>query len=91
VEQAAAAADSMQEQSNKLAQVVSVFKLDAAQLTAHVAVAHAAPPPRVAARRPAVPLRRPASASAAVSAAPKRIAAAKAAATTAADGDWEEF
>ena len=89
VEQAAAAADSMQEQSNKLAQVVSVFKLDAAQLTAHVAVAHAAPPPRVAARRPAVPLRRPASAS--VSAAPKRIAAAKAAATTAADGDWEEF
>ncbi|MES2162734.1 MAG: methyl-accepting chemotaxis protein [Pseudomonadota bacterium] len=85
VEEAAAAAESMQEQSAKLADVVSVFKLDAS----HMAVqARPLPParPRDALRplRPAPVVRAPARK--ALAAAPKRAAVA-----SAKDGDWEEF
>ncbi len=84
VEEAAAAAESMQEQSAKLADVVSVFKLDASQMATQ---ARALPParPRVAvpARRPAPAV--PAPAKKALAAAPKRAAVA------ASESDWEEF
>ena len=85
VEEAAAAAESMQEQSAKLADVVSVFKLDPAQT---VASARALPPARV--RVAALP-RRPALA---VATAPKKTSAPAAkkpvVTSTQADG-WEEF
>jgi len=89
VEQAAAAAESMQEQSAKLADVVSVFKLDAAYSTP--ALPHAAAPAR------ARPL--PRRAVAVAVAAPKPAAAEKPAAlaprkavvTASESGDWEEF
>jgi methyl-accepting chemotaxis protein len=82
VEEAAAAAESMQEQSAKLADVVSVFKLDASFTSPAL--------PRVPAK-PAL-TRRPVAV-----AAPKPAAAAKPAAqekrkpVTASEGDWEEF
>ncbi|MTV39611.1 methyl-accepting chemotaxis protein [Duganella radicis] len=82
VEEAAAAAESMQEQSAKLADVVSVFKLDAAN--APPALPRAAAP----ARAKALPRRMPAVA------APKPAAPAaprKAVATANESGDWEEF
>ncbi|MEG2030593.1 MAG: methyl-accepting chemotaxis protein, partial [Janthinobacterium sp.] len=57
VEEAAAAAESLQEQSGQLAQVVSVFKLDGAP-SAPARAAGTASAPRVAAAvRPAVPAR----------------------------------
>ncbi|GJI99527.1 methyl-accepting chemotaxis protein [Duganella rhizosphaerae] len=84
VEEAAAAAESMQEQSAKLADVVSVFKLDAAQMATQ---ARALPPvrPRDAVRplRPAPAVAAPASK--ALATAPKR------AATASSESDWEEF
>ncbi|VVD99260.1 Methyl-accepting chemotaxis protein I [Pandoraea pneumonica] len=63
VEEAAAAAGSLEEQANRLKSVVSVFRLEAGQSAAHAAVAHAAPAlaaipvsaataPRAAARPP---------------------------------------
>ncbi|MBV7535524.1 MCP four helix bundle domain-containing protein [Duganella sp. sic0402] len=82
VEEAAAAAESMQEQSAKLADVVSVFKLDASFTSPAL--------PRAPAR-PALP-RRPVAV-----AAPKPATAAAPAAqekrkpVTASEGDWEEF
>ncbi|MDC8758521.1 methyl-accepting chemotaxis protein [Janthinobacterium fluminis] len=90
VEQAAAAAESMQEQSQKLAEAVSIFKLDGDQQQ-RPAVHAAAPRAAVkAAPRPAMPraaavraaVARPASAPAA---APQKISAA------AAGDEWEEF
>ncbi|MRW89086.1 HAMP domain-containing protein [Duganella sp. FT80W] len=81
VEEAAAAAESMQEQSAKLADVVSVFKLDAA-LSAP-ALTHKAP-----VRAKALPRKVPAVAAPAKPAvkAPKKVAA------TANESDgWEEF
>jgi len=82
VEQAAAAAESMQEQSAKLADVVSVFKLDAASMP---------PPPRPALRRPVAravaPLKRP---KAVAGPAPKPVVKRETTAATA-GGDWEEF
>ncbi|MYM93087.1 methyl-accepting chemotaxis protein [Duganella vulcania] len=84
VEEAAAAAESMQEQSAKLAEVVGVFKLDASQMAMQ---ARALPPARP---RVASPARRPAPAVAAqptkaLAAAPKRTAVASS------ESDWEEF
>ena len=102
VEQASAAAASMSEQAQRLAQVVSVFNVGAA----------AAPAPAASARRPAASARVPAAAPAraAVKAAPAvakaqapgaamptppQLPRAKAAATTATasatDADWETF
>jgi methyl-accepting chemotaxis protein len=87
VEQAAAAAESMQEQSAKLADVVSVFKLDGLLLPAPTHAARSAPR---AQPRPALPPRR---ARAAVSAPPPKAAPdskRKAIATSDPDS-WEEF
>ncbi|USX16265.1 methyl-accepting chemotaxis protein [Oxalobacteraceae bacterium OTU3CAMAD1] len=92
VEQAAAAAESMQEQSAKLADVVSVFKLDGLQLPAPVAASS-----RLAPRtptRPALPPRRAKPVAVAAVSAPATKAAQdskrKAITTNDADG-WEEF
>ena len=93
VEQAAAAAESMQEQSAKLADVVSVFKLDGLQLPAPVAASSTRSAPR-ASTRPALPPRRAAPAAVAAVSAPARKtapdSARKAITTNDADG-WEEF
>ncbi|NYE59102.1 methyl-accepting chemotaxis protein [Duganella sp. 1224] len=107
VEEAAAAAESMQEQSAKLADVVSVFKLDASQV--------AAPPdaPRAPARAAALPRRATAGTATAMAKARPAIATMKDQATapastprprpaspvaaaprkavTANESDWEEF
>ena len=92
VEQAAAAAESMQEQSAKLADVVSVFKLDGLQLPAPVAASIRGAPR--APIRPALPPRRAKPTAAAAVSAPVRKAAPdstrKAIASNEADG-WEEF
>ncbi len=82
VEEAAAAAASMQDQAGKLAEVVSVFKLDwahsvAVPVTRPVAAA-AAPAARPAVARKAAP-------------APKAIAAKPVKREPVAAGDWEEF
>jgi methyl-accepting chemotaxis protein len=93
VEEAAAAAEAMQEQAGKLAEAVAVFKLDRAAV-AVAAPAPAALPVRAAATKPAMkpaakPLPAPrvqAPARAAVPVrAPARVPAHEAA------GDWEEF
>ena len=91
VEQAAAAAESMQEQSQKLAQAVSIFKLDddhahapAARAIASSASVASRPAPRAPApalRRPADPAR---AAAPSPSSSPKKL-------TAAAGDDWEEF
>jgi methyl-accepting chemotaxis protein len=57
VEEAAAAASSMQDQSARLAEVVSVFKLDAAQMAAPITRA-SAPAPALRAAPARTPLRR---------------------------------
>ena len=92
VEQAAAAAESMQEQSAKLADVVSVFKLDGLHLqTPQVTSSRAAP--RTPAR-PALPPRRAKATAVVAVSAPVRKAppdgTRKAITTNDADG-WEEF
>jgi methyl-accepting chemotaxis protein len=95
VEQAAAAAESMQEQSAKLADVVSVFKLDAAS---YAPPALPRPPARakalsrrattaVLASRPKV--ERVAAAASTAASAPAPAAQRKP--VTASDSDWEEF
>ena len=93
VEQAAAAAESMQEQSAKLADVVSVFKLDGLLLPAPAQAAQAARGAPRAQPRPALPPRRAKPAVAAVSAPPRKVASdSKRKAITASDSDgWEEF
>ncbi|RFP20485.1 HAMP domain-containing protein [Duganella sp. BJB488] len=84
VEEAAAAAESMQEQSAKLAEVVGVFKLDASQMAMQ---SRALPPAR---SRVAPPPRRPAPA---VAAQPRKALAAapKPKAVASSESDWEEF
>jgi methyl-accepting chemotaxis protein len=91
VEEAAAAAESMQEQSAKLADVVSVFKLDTSYASSAPALSRA--PARAAAlprRTPAVaaPVKR---AAPAVDAAPAPAPAAPRKAVTTGESDWEEF
>jgi len=94
VEEAAAAAESMQEQSAKLADVVSVFKLDTSYASAAPALprapARAALPRRTPvvtarAKPAAVKAEAPTSAPAAAGAATSRKA------VTANESDWEEF
>ncbi|WP_308495545.1 methyl-accepting chemotaxis protein [Duganella guangzhouensis] len=85
VEEAAAAAEAMQNQAANLERVVSIFRLDGAQRVAPAA-------PRLSAAQPA----RPAAPKLARAAAPARAPAkppARLKASTAAggDGDWEEF
>jgi methyl-accepting chemotaxis protein len=81
VEQAAAAAESMQEQSAKLADVVSVFKIDAASMPPKPAALSRAP-----ARAAALP-RRPAAVTKPVA----KLAAKRETANATEDGGWEEF
>ena len=92
VEQAAAAAESMQEQSAKLADVVSVFKLDGLQLPAPASAPRAAPR---AVTRPVLPPRgkRAAAALPAAAAPATRIAAdvKRKPVTTGESDGWEEF
>jgi methyl-accepting chemotaxis protein len=84
VEQASAASEAMQEQAAKLADVVSVFKLDSSR----VAAVHSAPAPRavVVTKRAVVVTKR-----AAKPAQPSRIAMAKVSVAAGAASDWEEF
>ncbi|WP_223469087.1 methyl-accepting chemotaxis protein [Massilia soli] len=93
VEEAAAAAQSLQDQAGELARVVSIFKLVEGE-EIHVAeaapMATAAPASRPAAAKAKPALKRPAARAAAAPAAPaaqpKKIAA-----TTAGNDEWEEF
>jgi len=92
VEQAAAAADAMQEQAARLAQAVSTFKLDGMSAAPAAARAASAAPPRPA--RPAAPVRtaapqRPQAVASTKPAASPRLAARPAA--TPAKDEWEEF
>jgi len=99
VEQAAAAAESMQEQSQKLAEAVSIFKLD----DDHGAAAAAAPQPRPSTQAralPRPPAGRPAPARGAVvapghapsaAAAPRERAPAAPKKLAPAADEWEEF
>ncbi|MGZ8316903.1 MAG: methyl-accepting chemotaxis protein, partial [Telluria sp.] len=101
VEEAAAAAQSLQDQASELARVVSIFKLVegeqvqvAAAPVAPAAPAAAAPAARVAATPKARPaLKRPAAPAAAPAAAARPAAAPqpKKAAATAGNDEWEEF
>ncbi|MYN25574.1 methyl-accepting chemotaxis protein [Duganella levis] len=91
VEEAAAAAESMQEQSAKLADVVSVFKLDTSYSSSAPAL------PRAPARAATLPRRTPAvaapvkRAAPAVGAASAPAPAAPRKAVTTGESDWEEF
>ncbi|WP_394781920.1 methyl-accepting chemotaxis protein [Undibacterium sp.] len=82
VEEAAAAAESMQNQAATLAQVVSVFKVNQLAVPASASASFASRP---VAARPAV-TRAPATRKAASQPTPKRLAAAKPS-----DDNWEEF
>jgi methyl-accepting chemotaxis protein len=89
VEEASAAAASMEDQAAKLAQVVSVFKLDRQAMApaAPPAPARGAAPARAAARQPRpAAVRQVRSAQAIAAPAPKRPAQA-----ATAGNDWEEF
>jgi methyl-accepting chemotaxis protein-1 (serine sensor receptor) len=79
VEEASAASEAMQEQAAKLAQVVSVFKLDSSR----IAPVRIAPAPARRAISVAPRAVKPAQ--------PSRIAAAKVSVASGAGSDWEEF
>ena len=88
VEQAAAASAAMQEQTVKLAEAVSVFRIDSHSIVQPAAAPVAAPvvhaaPARPALARPAKPAARPAAAA--------RKPASKPAARAGAEAEWEEF
>ena len=93
VEQAAAAAESLQDQARALEQAVSVFRLSGAGAPAPAltqAAARLAAPVRAALKAPAA--RRPAAAPARAAASAQRLDAPRGRpATAVADGDWEEF
>jgi methyl-accepting chemotaxis protein len=89
VEQAAAAAQSMQEQAANLSHVVSVFKLDSHQLQQ---MQQAEPAQRRPAAAAPAPARKPAARpSRTVDVTPQPARLAKPAAGTPTDGDWEQF
>jgi len=88
VEEAAATAESMQQQAGTLAEAVSVFKVDGAT---RMTTAPAAKAPAIVKAEPA-PVRRAAIPRTAVApAAPKPIGHAKAGAAVNDGDDWEEF
>jgi methyl-accepting chemotaxis protein len=96
VEQAAAAADSLNQQAGRMVEVVSVFKL--ANGTTPVALQRVTQTQRTAPRQPALPkkktpeLRLKTTKAPTVSAsAPKQIAASRPTASAAAESDWETF
>ena len=80
VEEATAAARSMEEQAGHLSEAVSIFKLDEHDVVVPVQAAPSAPAPRMVRAVAATPV-----------AAPARRAAARPLATELADGDWQEF
>jgi methyl-accepting chemotaxis protein len=86
VEEASAAAQSLQEQAGSLSQVVSVFKLDAAGRPAHTTARAAAS---------VAPLARPAPKKSGPQAAaprePQSVAPSRPVVATSAAGDWTEF
>ncbi len=86
VEEAAAAAQSLQEQAAKLAQVVSVFKLDSSYIAS---IQNDVAPP--VAPRIAAPSRAQKPAAQASATAPKKPAPRIASKPPAMDSDWEEF
>ncbi|MBV8657131.1 MAG: MCP four helix bundle domain-containing protein [Burkholderiales bacterium] len=91
VEEAAAAAQSLQDQAAELARVVSIFKLTEGQEHAYVPAAKPAVKPLVKpapVRAAAAPVKKIAAAPAA---APAAAAKAKKVAATAASDEWEEF
>jgi methyl-accepting chemotaxis protein len=92
VEQAAAAADAMQDQAAQLAQAVSIFKLDgmapAPRPASKAATRAAVPPAPRPVARPAATAARPAVTAAA---APRLAARAVARPAAAAKDEWEEF
>ncbi len=96
VEQAAAAADSLNQQAGRMVEVVSVFKLSNG--TTPGAQHHVTNAPRLAPHRSALPktkapeLRLKTAKAPAVSAsAPKQIAASRSTASGTSEGDWESF
>jgi methyl-accepting chemotaxis protein len=96
VEEAAAASQALQEQADRLAQAVAVFKLDAAAVRAAAPAAHAAPAAAPVAKAAAVAKATPAARPAALPparAATKTasVAPARAAARQPAGDEWEEF
>ncbi len=98
VEEAAAAAQSMQDQASELTRVVSIFKLtegeQQAEAPAPVATSTAVVVRPAAVKRPAPALKKPAvkkPAAAAQDAAAAPAARPKKAATTAGNDEWEEF
>jgi methyl-accepting chemotaxis protein len=102
VEQAAAAADSLNQQAANMVQVVSIFKLEGGHPARHGALAHAAPVRTAPALRPPLqpkpapvrlaaggkPVPRPA---VAARPAPKKLAAPKATSAAGDGDDWETF
>jgi methyl-accepting chemotaxis protein len=86
VEEAAAAAEALQDQASNLAQVVGVFKLDGMQGQAPARTASAKSMPKAAPSHPVARTRPDATKLAAPAMPARRIAAAKPAAD-----DWEEF
>ena len=94
VEQAAAAAQSLQEQSGHLCETVSIFKLSSGEVMASAAGAYAtAAAPRsvdISPRTPALP-RKPQAKSPPVTARALPATAAPARVAAAAEGEWEQF
>ncbi|TDY90063.1 UNVERIFIED_ORG: methyl-accepting chemotaxis protein [Herbaspirillum seropedicae] len=94
VEQAAAAAGSLQEQAGRLSELVSVFKLErahAAAQAAPVAARSAALSPKPQPRPQPKPAVRKAAAAPALPAAPAPKAGKSAKTPSAEEGDWEQF
>ncbi|KQQ45266.1 chemotaxis protein [Duganella sp. Leaf126] len=93
VEEAAAATSALQEQAGKLAQVVSVFKLDgmAAPSPTAASAARQTPAPQLARPAPALKPSVKPSIKPVLDAAPRRPAAAATSASKVAEGEWEEF
>jgi methyl-accepting chemotaxis protein len=91
VEEAAAAAESMQEQSAKLADVVSVFKLDSSYASSAPALSRAPARAALPRRTPAVTARVKPAAVKAEAPASTPAAATPRKAVTANESDWEEF
>jgi hypothetical protein len=85
VEEAAAAAQSMQEQAASLVQAVSVFKLDGSTASRPLAQVQAKLQPALPPRKAMPALKAPARSAAAAKSTPKLAAA------HAAPGDWTEF
>jgi len=99
VEQAAAAADSLNQQAGRMVEVVSIFKLGGSAAASPARLNRPGPatkPPTLAPRRPAPALARPAAAPSRMAAkpaaaAPKRLAPAAAKPAAGGNDDWETF